>query len=151
MTPPPRCGDSVASIAGDRRASMGIFRPGTRIRFWTPRFTNRSDVDPPGLLRLVAAISFVSMVAVLVHSVFIGVTGVSLPSIDPKTGLTITLLHFVIPFAMFFSVTTNSPLSRPLVGLYASGLGYAIATRKGILKLCRRLVWSGWSVQLFWS
>ena len=64
---------------------MSHMRPGMKIRFWTPRVKNRPDVDPPGLLKLVAALAILSVVAVLVYAVGLSLMSTSTTSLASST------------------------------------------------------------------
>ena len=111
----------------------GSMRPGVRIPFWSHRFKHKPDVDAPALLRLVAALSMISIVGTLLYAVFeaLSATGSSLYS---ESGmLYIALLHFVLPFVVLYTISTNSWLSRPFIALYNLILYGATITGHGVL------------------
>lgn len=109
---------------------MGLLRPGTKVRFWTPGYKNRPDVSPPGLLRLISACSVLSIVGVLLYSVALSLTGLRFAPDDAVDAAYVATLHFVLPICIFYAVSTNSALSRPLIGIYFAIL--YIATVGGI-------------------
>lgn len=108
-------------------------RPGVRLRFWTPGYKNQPDVRPPVLLRLVSVLSLFSFIGVLVYAVFLGVTGMPFSSIATEQAAYIATLHGVVPLIVFYTVSTNSPLSRPLILLYTLILCSATLAGKGFL------------------
>ncbi|MDJ0917835.1 MAG: hypothetical protein QNJ05_08730 [Woeseiaceae bacterium] len=112
---------------------MSLMRPGTKIPFWSPKFTNRADVSPPFLLRLVAGIGFFSVAGVLVYGVAhaLGHTGSTVTSLPD--GLYIAILHCLLPIGISYSIFANSPLSRPLLAVYVLILGSATALGYGLL------------------
>ena len=95
---------------------MYHMRPGTKIPFWSPGFKNRPSVQPPGLLRLVSALSVCSVVGFLLFSV---ATVVGDSSFDPKAGLYVAIVHFILPVSVTYTIATNSPLSRYLILAYS--------------------------------
>ena len=109
---------------------MGLLRPGTKVRFWTPGYKNRPDVSPPGLLRLVSVFSFLSVTGVLLYAITITLSSLSFVQADPIEAAYIATLHFVLPICIFYTISTNSALSRPLIGIYFATL--YVATVGGI-------------------
>lgn len=107
-------------------------RPGTKVRFFSPRFTNRPEVEPPGLLRLLGATSILSVVGFLVYAVAQNLTRTGTGAGGPEMAYVATL-HFVLPLAAFYSITTNSRLSRIVITIYALTLGAATISGRGIL------------------
>jgi hypothetical protein len=112
---------------------VSLMRPGIKFRLWSPKFKNKRSVDPPGILRLVAALSLVSIIGVLVYSVAIGTTSSSLLHIERDWAIYVTLLHFILPFCVLYAVTTNSPASRILIATYFVILYSATLAGKGYL------------------
>jgi len=108
-------------------------RPGTIIKFWSPRFENRPDVEPPVLLKLVGGLSMFSVVGTLVYAVAVsmGDTGTYEPT--GIEALYIAVLHFVLPFGVFYSINMNSPLSRPIIAVYTLVLSAATIAGEGFL------------------
>lgn len=103
-------------------------RPGTKVRFWTPRFKNKPDVEPPGLLRLASALSICSVVGFLVYSVAM-VVATPGTSFEPATAAYVVLVHFLLPLGISYSVATNSLLSQYLLLAYIVIL--SVATMAG--------------------
>lgn len=105
-------------------------RPGTKIRLWSPKFTNRPEVEPPALLKLAGALSVFSAAASLVYAVF-----ATLNSAEPvgAEAAYIAVLHFVLPVCIFYTINVNSPLSRFAIGLYVITLSAATVLGKGFL------------------
>lgn len=113
---------------------MTIMRPGTKIRFWSPRFKNRPSVEPPGLLRLVSALAIGSIVGSLVYAVMVAMSGAgSVNEIASEKAIYIAVLHFVLPFGVVYTVSTNNPMSRLLIGAYCLILSVATFLGKGYL------------------
>ena len=112
---------------------MPSMRPGTKVKLWSPKFTNRPDVEPPALLKFVGALSVFSAVGVLVYAVAktLAMGGASEPAgID---AIYVAVLHFVMPIGVFYTINVNSPLSRYIVGIYSLTLFLATVTGRGLL------------------
>ena len=109
---------------------MPSLRPGTKIKFWSPRFTNRPDVEPPGLLKFTGAISIFSAVGVLVYAVAMSLAMGGPAGID---AIYVAVLHFVLPICIFYTINVNSPLSRFAIGFYIVVLGVATISGRGFL------------------
>ena len=107
-------------------------RPGTKIRMWSPRVKNRPDVEAPGLLRAASAISIFSVIGMLVYAVAQSITTVNIEP-DGVRAAYVALLHFVLPFVAFYTITTNSPLSRTVIVTYVVILSSATIAGKGFL------------------
>lgn len=131
---------------------MGIWRPATRIRFWTPKFRNRPYVQPPAILKLVSVLSVLSIIGTMIYYLMIALGDVvASTSIEPGSAIYISVLHFLLPFTIALSISTNSPLSRPLIVLYFLVLCGATILGKGYLgnvDIDSRLK-TGFSVALF--
>ena len=113
---------------------MGLWRPATKIRFWTPAVRNRPYVQPPGLLKLVSALSILSIVGTMIFAVLVTLgDGVSSSGIDPRRAAYVAVLHFLLPFSIAVSISTNSRLSRPLIVAYSLILALATAAGEGFL------------------
>ncbi|RZV39047.1 MAG: hypothetical protein EX272_01105 [Chromatiales bacterium] len=112
---------------------MVHMRPGQRIKFWSPRFENRPDVEPPALLKLLGGLSMFSVAGTLVYAVAVsmGDSGTFEPT--GFDAFYIAVLHFILPFGVFYSINMNSPLSRPIIALYALVLSGATIAGKGFL------------------
>ncbi len=112
---------------------MTSMRPGTKIKFWSPKFSNRPDVEPPALLKLTGAVSVFSAVGVLVYAVAMSL--VIGDSVEPLgvAALYVAVLHFVLPICTFYTINVNSPLSRFAIGFYIVILGVATISGKGVL------------------
>jgi hypothetical protein len=105
-------------------------RPGTKVRLWSPKFTNRPDVEPPALLKLVGAISVFSAAASLVYAVFATLNFAGPVGAEAAY---VAVLHFVLPVCIFYTINVNSPLSRFAIGLYVITLSAATVLGKGFL------------------
>ena len=112
---------------------MTLMRGGIKIKMWKFGAKNKSHVDPPGLLRLVAALSIFSTVGVLVYSVFQATTGIAFSGMATEKAVYIAMLHFILPFCVFYAVSTNSVLSRFLIAAYSLVLYGATISGKGFL------------------
>lgn len=108
-------------------------RPGTIIKFWSPRFENRPDVEPPTLLKLVGALSIFSIVGALIYAVAQQMAVGGSAEVVGVEALYVAVLHFILPFGVFYSINMNSPLSRPIIALYALMLSGATIAGKGFL------------------
>lgn len=108
-------------------------RPGVKIPFWSHRYKHKPDVDAPALLRLVAALSMVSIVGTLIYAVFDALSVSGSPLRAKSAMLYIALLHFVLPFVVLYTISTNSWLSRPFIALYNLILYGATVSGHGFL------------------
>ena len=111
---------------------MPHMRPGTKVKFWSPRFTNRPEVVAPGLLRLVGATSIFSVIGFLLFAVGQAFMYTSMGA----TGLEatyVTVLHFVLPLAAFYTIISNRPLSRMVIAVYVIAVCGATIAGKGFL------------------
>ena len=111
---------------------MGLFRPGTKVRFWTPGFKNQPSVEPPASLRLVSALSICSVVGVLIYAVVVALR-VDVSSVSAELAAYVAVLHFLLPTGIAYAIATNSPMSRPLILVYLLLLGGATAAGLGYL------------------
>ena len=117
-----------------RRHDFSTMRPGIKVRLWSPRFKNRPSVEPPGLLRLVSALSILSIVGVLLYSVIVAVSGIgSTWGIEPNEALYIAIFHFVLPLCVAYTISSNHPISRLLIAFYGMALCTATVLGKGFL------------------
>lgn len=112
---------------------MYHMRPGIKIPFWSHRFKNKQDVDAPALLRLVAALSMASIVGTLIYSVFHALATTDFYGSGSYEPLYIALLHFVLPFMVLYTISTNSWLSRSFIALYNLILYVATISGHGVL------------------
>lgn len=108
-------------------------RPGTIIKFWSPRFENRPDVEPPALLKLIGALSVFSIVGALVYAVARQLASGGSAEVGGVEAMYVAVLHFVLPFGVFYTINMNSPLSRPIIAVYALVLSAATIAGKGFL------------------
>ena len=112
---------------------MPHLRPGTIIKFWSPKHENRPDVEPPALLKVVGALSVFSVAGVLVYAISrsLAVGGGGEPS--GAHAVYVAILHFVLPFGVFYTINMNSPLSRWIIAIYTVVLCSATIAGKGVL------------------
>lgn len=101
---------------------------------WSPRFKNRPEVEPPGLLKAVGALSIMSVASVLVYAVAQSVSGTETLGIEAAY---VAMLHFALPFGVFYTISANSPLSRMAIATYAVILCSASVSGKGFLGALR--------------
>ncbi len=107
-------------------------RSGIKVRLWTPRFKNKPDVEPPGLLRLVAVLSIFSIIGVLVYAIAISITGIRTGP-DAQSAAYVAVLHFLLPLSIAYTIGGNHPLSRILIAFYVVVLGTATLLGVGFL------------------
>jgi len=112
---------------------MGLNRPGTKIPFWNPGFRNRPEIEPPGFLRVIAALSIFSVVGTIVYSVFVTTTSLGVSEVDSEKAIYVAVLHFLLPISVSISISTNSHLSRFLISAYVLMLGIATIMGRGFL------------------
>ena len=108
-------------------------RPGIKVRLWSPKVTNRPDVEPPALLKLVGAISILSVIGALIYAIAMALAG---PGSSKPVGVEeiyVAVLHFVLPLCVFYTISVNSPLSRFAIGFYIVVLGFATIAGRGFL------------------
>ena len=108
-------------------------RPGAKVKLWSPKFTNCPDAEPPALLKLAGALSLFSVVGALIYAIAMALAGSG--SSEPTGVVTIyvAVLHFVLPVCVFYTINTNSPLSRFAIGFYIVVLGLATIAGRGFL------------------
>lgn len=111
---------------------MPQMRPGIKVKLWSPRFTNRPDVTPPGLLRLLGGISFFSVIGFLVYAVGQDFLNFDVAA-EPEEIAYVTVLHFILPLLLFYLIISNSPLSRWVIAAYTAILSGATMLGKGVL------------------
>ena len=111
----------------------GLMRPGVKIPFWSHRFKHHPDVDAPALLRLVGALSIVSIIGTLVYAVFTALSATGLSHGVERGMVYIAVLHFMLPFVVLYTISTNSWLCRPFIALYNIILCGATVTGYGVL------------------
>jgi hypothetical protein len=107
-------------------------RPGVKVKMWSPRFKNRPEVEPPGLLKAVGATSFLSVVGMLFYGVAVSISGSSSDSVGIEAAY-VAVIHFILPLCAFYAISTNSPLSRIIVATYIVTLSSATIAGKGFL------------------
>lgn len=112
---------------------MPLLRPGTIIKFWSPRFENRPDVEPPALLKLLGALSMFSIVGALVYAVAVSMAVGGSAEPVGISALYVAVLHFVLPFGVFYAINMNSPVSRVIIAVYTLVLCSATILGKGVL------------------
>ncbi len=112
---------------------MWHMRPGTRVRFWSPRYNHKPGVEPPVLLRLLSSLSIFSLVGVLIYAVAVTLDGTWTITSGVESAPYIAILHLVLPFCIFYTVSTNSWISRPLIAIYFVVLYVATMLGKGFL------------------
>jgi len=122
-----------ATNATNRGLVLIQMRPGIKVKMWSPRFKNRPEVEPPGLLKAIGGMSFFSVVGVLVYAVGQSVIGIGTLETRGIAAAYIALLHFVLPFGVFYTISVNSPLSRIVIAAYAVILCAATIAGKGFL------------------
>jgi hypothetical protein len=76
------------------------------------------EVEPPGLLKLVAIFSIFSVVGVLIYAVALALNGSVGASPNPSDAIFVAIVHFVMPLGAIYTVATNSPLSRIVIMVY---------------------------------
>jgi hypothetical protein len=90
-------------------------------------------VEPPGLLKAAGALSILSVVGVLLYAVAQSVTGTGGLETRGIAAAYLAVLHFVLPFVVFYTITANSPLSRLAIAAYVLILSTATMAGKGLL------------------
>ena len=108
-------------------------RPGTKLPSGIKSFKNKPEVEPPGLLKAISILSIVSIVGVLVFAVKLGLSDLSSPTNYAEEAAYVAVLHFILPFGVAYTVTTNSRFSRHLIALYCLILCTATIAGKGFL------------------
>jgi len=116
-----------------RRILVWHMRPGSKIRFWSPKFQNKPSVEPPGLLRLLSGLSIVSVVGVLIYAVVLTLDGVSSTTRGTESAAYVAVLHFLLPLCVAYTISTNSAISRILITIYFVTLCAAVIFQKGFL------------------
>lgn len=112
---------------------MFHMRPGTKIPHGMPSFKSKPSVEPPGLLRAISALSIISIVGVLCYSVVLAVSDITSSDIGIENSIYIAVLHFMLPFGVAYTVTTNNRLSRYIIAVYCVILYSATMAGKGLL------------------
>ena len=112
---------------------MILLRPGVKIKMWTGGYTNHPSIDAPWLLKLVSVLAIFSIVGALLFGVAISLTGSTPGNISSEDAIYISVLHFLMPIAVLYTVTTNSPASRVLILGYFLTLCMSTIAGKGFL------------------
>ena len=112
---------------------MSINRPGTKIPFGVYTHKSKPDVEPPGLLRLLAALAIFSVVGTMLYSALAMSPFPGTPAIDPDKALYIAVLHFLLPIAVAYTIMMNHWVSRFLIFAYFVILYVATLMGKGVL------------------
>ena len=112
---------------------MFHMRPGTKVPLRSRSYKNRPTVEPPGLLRIVAALAIFSVVGVMIYSVFLALAGGAPSELYRETAIYVAILHFLLPIGIAYTVTTNNRISRFLIAAYALILYTATLYGKGVL------------------
>ncbi len=108
-------------------------RPGVKIKLWTGGFTNRPSVDAPWLLKFVSVLAILSIVGVIVYGAAMAIGGPGVAEPSAEEAMYISILHFLLPIAIVYTVTANSPLSRVLIFGYFVTLYVSTINGKGFL------------------
>ena len=113
---------------------MAGMRPGVRFKLWSPKFTNRPDIEPPALLQFLGTFSILSAFGFLVFAVAIVIVpyGTNFEP-EPLEALYVATLHFILPIGIFYTVMVNSPLSRWVISIHTVVLGAATIAGEGFL------------------
>ena len=109
---------------------MSTHRPGTKIRFWNPRHTNRPDIGPPLLLRLVSGLAILSVAGSLLYAVQQTLSTIGLSSPRSIDSIYVAVLHFILPLLAAYTISNNYPVSRSVLVVYT--LVLTVATLLGI-------------------
>ncbi len=109
-------------------------RPGVKFKLWSPKFTNRPDIEPPALLKFVGTFSVLSAFGFLVFAVAIVIVPYG-TSHEPDwvEALYVATLHFILPIGVFYTVMVNSPLSRYMIAIHIVTLTVATIAGRGYL------------------
>lgn len=108
-------------------------RPGAKLRLWTPGYRHMPEVEPPGLLQAVGALSVLSVVGTLLYAIASTLAGMPSPDNVGVNAVYIAALHFLLPIGIIYTIATNSPLSRVLIAVYSVTLYFATLAGKGYL------------------
>ncbi|MDJ0710193.1 MAG: hypothetical protein QNJ14_07390 [Woeseiaceae bacterium] len=113
---------------------MTGMRPGVKFKLWSPKFTNRPDIEPPALLQFVGTFSILSAFGFLVFAVAIVIVPYG-TNYEPELveGIYVATLHFILPIGIFYTVMVNSPLSRYVISIHIVTLAAATIAGKGFL------------------
>jgi len=113
---------------------MSGMRPGVKFKLWSPKFTNRPDIEPLALVRFVGTFSVLSAFGFLIYAVAIVIVPYG-TNYDPELveGLYVTTLHFILPTGIFYTVMVNGPLSRYMISIHIVTLSAATIAGKGFL------------------
>ena len=107
------------------------------------------------MLRLVGALSMLSVVVTLMYTVFEATSVTGFLHGAERRMLYIAPLQFVLPFLVLYTINTNSWLSRPLVPLYklvlfgATILGYGVLGAIDINEILRLVFASAFLLVVF--
>ena len=112
---------------------MVLLRPGVKFKMWTGGYTNQPSVDAPWLLKFVSVLAIFSIVGAILYVVAISIGGPTIGEVSNEDAIYISILHFVMPIAVLYTVTTNSPASRILIFGYFVTLCISTIGGKGFL------------------
>lgn len=106
---------------------------GVKFKLWTGGFTNTPNIDPPWLLKFVSVLAILSMVGSLIYAVASTLGGPDFSVLDNEDAIYVSILHFLLPIVITYTVTTNSPLSRIVILGYVLILYVSTLRGKGFL------------------
>lgn len=101
----------------------------------TPEHKQHPHIETPGLLRLVAGLSILSVTGVMVYAVFLGLSGFGASGhiLSASEGIYVAILHLVLPIGVTYTVMMNFAASRILITVYTVTLGIATISGNGAL------------------
>ncbi len=112
---------------------MSHMRPGIKVKLWTGGFTDHPTVDPPWLLKLVSVLAILSIVGAILYAAIATIGASDLASLSNEDAIYVAVLHFFLPIAVLYTVTTNSPVSRFLILGYFVTVYFSTIAGKGFL------------------
>lgn len=93
-------------------------RPADKLKLWTGGYVNMPGLSPPGALKLVQIVCFLSVIGSLVYGVFTILGHFGGDTAPASRRLIEAIVLFVFPFTLIYTISVNSPTSRYLFVLY---------------------------------
>lgn len=100
-------------------------KPAGKLKLWTGGYVNRPGVEPPVALRVVLFCLLLLSLFTLVYGA-IAAMGFGEQSGTVLNNAGLVALFFLLPFVIAYLISTNHPLSRPLLVVFLLGVNIVL-------------------------